>query len=788
MIRQSVIIAFIGRGQRNNMISGLSYVKSYDEACGSAQPPETPLSLSVLRQRHTPQRIHLLGTRSSSWNALIDDIPLDDPTMAFRDELRQEADAATLDDAAPGVDDAHLRRLGTMLAAHWRCAVEITAVAQRNVTEANVESILRLMIGLCERVAPDERLILDTTHGPRPLSQMALSAIQVVEGLTPGLFARTEISYGDLVYGGRVSTADGTPANRSYSVNLTAIRGWVEVAHAAAVFERSMNPMLLAEYLRRDGFADLADSLEQLGRVIATNAFEQLPGVIRQLRHAVQACACTRQEYGDLLRRHLGRLILRLDQPTPAATLRCLAEQRAACGEYAQAILALYASLVDLACPHEVEYESMKQQLKRLRDLLTPREQQQFDALEYARNAVAHGLRRVSATAPLPDAIAAYHDGHAFITSIDWTSVAARLHVAHSAPQPPHPRQAHMQRLLNELKPGDIRIGRVSSLHHFGAFIDLGGADGLAHRSELAWHRITHPGDVLVQGQDVRVQVLKINPARQRISLSLKQLLPDPREQLLNELRPGDIRTGRVSSLAAFGAIIDLDGIDGLAPTAELAWHRVTHPGDVLVQGQEVRAKVLQVDPARTRIILSLKQLLPDPRERLLHALKPGTTRTGRVTELCPFGAFIDLGGIEGLVHRSELARHDVKHPDEVLVQGQDVHVKVLRIDLANKRVTLSLKQLLPDPWETVGQRYAIGQLVSRPVVNVALFGAFVQIEDAVEGLIHVSELDGAAPQQGETVTVRIISLDTQRQRMGLSLRHAQEPRVDDATGAVPQG
>ena len=427
MTRQSVIISFIGRGQRDNTVSGLPYIKTRYEVHHGDAPPDTPFYLNVLRQRHMPQRIHVLGTRSSSWDALIDDIPLDDPAMALRDELRREADAANLNDAAPGVGDAQLRRLGTMLAAHWRCAVDITAVAQRNVTEANVESILQLMIGLCERITSDERLILDTTHGPRPFPMLALSAIQIVEGFTPGLFARTEISYGDLVYGSKIPTASGAPVNRGFSVNLTAIREWAEIAHAAAVFERSMNPMLLAACLRRDGFADLADSLEQLGRVIASNTFERLPEAIRQLRHAVQACAFTRQEYGDLLRRHLEQLIVQLDRPTLAATLRCLAEQRAACGEYAQAILALYESLVDLACPHEVEYEVMKQQLKRLRGLLTPREQQQFDALEYARNAVAHGLRRISSTAPLLDVITAYHDGHDFVTSVDWATITARL-------------------------------------------------------------------------------------------------------------------------------------------------------------------------------------------------------------------------------------------------------------------------------------------------------------------------------------------------------------------------
>ena len=348
--------------------------------------------------------------------------------------------------------------------------------------------------------------------------------------------------------------------------------------------------------------------------------------------------------------------------------------------------------------------------------------------------------------------------------------------------------------LLEQLKEGAVLTGRVKNITDYGAFVDLGGMDGLLHIGDLAWGRVSHAAEVVQVGQEVRVKVLKYDPEKGRVSLGLKQLTPDPWDSAAQRYAIGQKLTGRVVSLTDYGAFMELEpGIEGLVHVSEMAWSkRLKHPSKLLKVGDTVDVAVLEVHEGQRRISLSLKRTLPDPWATLGERYTVGMTVEGRVRNLTDFGAFVEIeDGVDGLVHVSELSwSRNVKHPSEVLKKGQRVEGVVLSLDPASRRLSLGLKQLQPDHWEEFFSKIAVNTLVRGKVVRIAQFGAFVELEEGIEGLCHKSEIDeklalggSKALEIGAEYDFLVIRLSPEEKRIGLSLKgvtqSAPAPRVN---------
>jgi small subunit ribosomal protein S1 len=351
------------------------------------------------------------------------------------------------------------------------------------------------------------------------------------------------------------------------------------------------------------------------------------------------------------------------------------------------------------------------------------------------------------------------------------------------------------QQTLASLSEGAIVTGVVKSLADYGAFIDLGGLDGLLHVSDISYGRIGKPSDVLKEGQEVTVRVLKFDPEHERVSLGMKQLVPDPWETAV-ERYPVNYRVvGTVVSVTDYGAFVELEpGVEGLVHISEMTWsRRMKHPSRVMKVGDQIEAVVLAVDTQQRRISLGVKQLEPDPWTTIDSRYSVGSVVEGRVRKLSDFGAFLEIEeGIDGLVHISDLSwTKRVKHPSEVVKKGQLVQAVILNIDSNNRRLSLGVKQLQPDAWETFFQNTSIGDVVEGTIVREANFGFFVELLPNVEGLCHNSEVPPEAhtDQGGQGVGVgvtrkfRVIKLQQQDRRIGLSLRG-----VDDEGGDAPEG
>ncbi len=299
---------------------------------------------------------------------------------------------------------------------------------------------------------------------------------------------------------------------------------------------------------------------------------------------------------------------------------------------------------------------------------------------------------------------------------------------------------------LGALEEGRVFRGVVKNLTDYGAFIDLGGIDGLLHVTDMSYGRINHPSELFNVGDQVEVVVLKFDRESERVSLGYKQLAPDPWESASERFPVGARVKGKVVSLADYGAFIELEpGVEGLIHVSEMSWSkRVKHPSKVLSVGDMVEAMVLQVDPGERRISLGLKQVEPNPWELLAEKYEPGSRIEGRVRNLTDFGAFVEVEeGIDGLIHISDLTWNKrVKHPSEVIKKGDTVEAVVLNIDADNQRLSLGLKQLATDIWEEFFNRHKVGDVVEGKIVRLTNFGAFVEIEEGIEGLLHVSELD----------------------------------------------
>jgi small subunit ribosomal protein S1 len=335
---------------------------------------------------------------------------------------------------------------------------------------------------------------------------------------------------------------------------------------------------------------------------------------------------------------------------------------------------------------------------------------------------------------------------------------------------------------LEQLGEGAVLTGTVKNLTDYGAFVDLGGIDGLLHITDMSWGRLTHPRDLVNVGDEIQVKVLKFDKEKQRVSLGFKQLTPDPWLDATERYPVGAHVKGRVLSVTDYGSFVELEqGIEGLVHLSEMTWSkRLKHPSKLVKPGDEVETVVLSVNPADRRISLGMKQLLENPWEHLTERYPAGTVVEGRVRNLTDFGAFIEIeDGIDGLVHVSNLSwTKRVKHPSEVVKKGEKVKAVVLGVEPQNRRLSLGIKQLQPDVWESFFAAHRVGDVVHGKVLRTAQFGAFVEIAEGVEGLCHISEAvndDGIAAKMdtGDEHEFKIIKINVEEKKVGLSLRSA---------------
>ncbi len=349
-------------------------------------------------------------------------------------------------------------------------------------------------------------------------------------------------------------------------------------------------------------------------------------------------------------------------------------------------------------------------------------------------------------------------------------------------------REAKRAETLAKLEEGRVVDGVVKNITDYGVFIDLGGVDGLLHITDMSWGRVGHPSEMFQIGDPIKVMVLHFDRENERVSLGLKQLYPDPWTKAAEKYPEGSRVKGKVVSIADYGAFVELEkGVEGLIHVSEMSWmEKIKHPSKILSVGDEVEAVVLSIDVQRRRISLGIKQLTPNPWDVVAEKYPVGTIIEGKVKNITDFGIFIGIDeGIDGLVHISDISwTKRIRHPSEVFQKGQTVRAKVLHIDKEEKRFSLGIKQLEPDPWETIGEKYPVGSVVSGTVSNITDFGLFVEIEEGIEGLVHVSEIDDSektnplqAYQLGQRVEAKVINVSPQERKIGLSIKKLIEER-----------
>lgn len=337
--------------------------------------------------------------------------------------------------------------------------------------------------------------------------------------------------------------------------------------------------------------------------------------------------------------------------------------------------------------------------------------------------------------------------------------------------------------LLKTLKIGDIRKGVVKNITDFGAFVNIKGMDGLLHITDMTWGRVSHPSELLAVGDEIEVVILSIDKEKEKISLGMKQITPDPWQDVDKKFPVGSRVKGRVVNIVQYGAFVELErGIEGLIHISELSWtKRVNNPSEIMAIGDIVEAMVLAVDKGAKRISLGIKQIEPNPWTSVPEKYPVGSIVKGKVRNLTNYGAFIELqDGIDGLIHISDMSwTQKIDNPGEVLKKGEVVEVKVLSADPANQRIALGLKQLQPDPWDGVNERYLAGAVVTGKVTKVAPFGTFVELEPGVEGLIHVSQLSGPGIKEGDVITAEIINVSREEKKIGLTVKDlkTEEPK-----------
>jgi small subunit ribosomal protein S1 len=345
-------------------------------------------------------------------------------------------------------------------------------------------------------------------------------------------------------------------------------------------------------------------------------------------------------------------------------------------------------------------------------------------------------------------------------------------------------REKKKRRVFSRLVKGDKIKGQVKSLTNFGAFVDVGGVEGLLHISDMSWGKIGHPSEIFSVGQEIEVVILDFNEKDERISLGYKQLTDDPWKNIQEKYAPGQKVKGRVVSLTDFGAFVELEkGVEGLVHISDLTWSRkLIHPKKILSPGEGVTVTILDINPETKRISLGLKQSTPHPLELLRQKFTPGSRVKGKITSITDFGAFMEVEkGIEGLIHISDISWEKIKHPSQKLEAGQEAEAVILNIDVEKQKVSLGIKQLEGDIWEDFFERQRVGDLVKVRIVRIVDFGVFVEITPGIEGVVFLSELDEKKIESvqeafsiGEERVAKIIKMNPRERKISLSFRLAQ--------------
>ena len=343
-------------------------------------------------------------------------------------------------------------------------------------------------------------------------------------------------------------------------------------------------------------------------------------------------------------------------------------------------------------------------------------------------------------------------------------------------------RADQRQRFLETVKEGDKVEGLVKNITDFGAFVDLRGMDGLLHITDMSWGRVNHPSEMLHIGQSLEVVILEVDRDKERVSLGLKQMTDNPWADIERKYPINSQVKGRVTKLLPYGAFVELEkGFDGLVHVSELSWvKRITRPSDVLKLDQEIEAVVLSISVKEQKISLGVRQLEDNPWADIESRFPIGTVIKGQVRNLTPYGAFVGLEeGIDGMIHVSDMSwTRKINHPSEVLKKGDEVEAIVLEIKKEDQRVSLGIKQLESDPWESINDRFKVGDMVSGQVAKIASFGAFVNLDGDIDGLIHISQLSEDHVERvkdvikvGDEITARVIKVDSIERRIGLSIK-----------------
>jgi len=356
---------------------------------------------------------------------------------------------------------------------------------------------------------------------------------------------------------------------------------------------------------------------------------------------------------------------------------------------------------------------------------------------------------------------------------------------------------------LKTLEVGQVREGVVKNIMDYGVFVDIGGIDGLLHVSDISWGRAENPSKIFKTGDKVKVKILTFDPTTEKISLGIKQLTEDPWLTVSERYHIGDRVSGRVVSMTNYGAFVELEeGVEGMIHISEMSWtKRIKKPSQIMKTGDRVEAAVLNIDTNAKRISLSLRQLEPNPWDSLEERYPIGTVIEGTVKNITDFGLFVGIEeGIDGLVHLSDLSwSKKITHPNQLYKKGDRIQAVVLNIDKEKERFSLGVKQLQPEPWTTVPERYPVGSIITGKITNVTDFGIFVEIEDGIEGLIHVSEVSNqkiktpvGMYEPGQEISAKIINISTVDKRIGLSIKRINEENektyYEEYANNVPKG
>ena len=345
-------------------------------------------------------------------------------------------------------------------------------------------------------------------------------------------------------------------------------------------------------------------------------------------------------------------------------------------------------------------------------------------------------------------------------------------------------RHVKRQELLSEVKPGDIRRGVVKNITDYGAFIDLDGLDGLLHITDMSWGRISHPSEMVKISEEIDVMIIEVDKDKERVSLGLKQTTSNPWDDIEKRYPVGAKIEGKVVNLVPYGAFIELEeGVEGLVHVTELSWtKRISKPSEVLRVGDAISAVVLGIKKEDQKISLGVRQLDTNPWDMVRHNYPVGAHVRGKVRNITTYGAFIELEeGIDGMVHVSDMSwTRKINHPSEMIKKGEEIDAMVLDVDPDQQRISLGLKQLATDPWENIQTLYRIGDVVQGTISKITSYGAFVELQDGIDGLVHISQISEDRVEKikdvieaGQEVSARVIKIDRDERRIGLSIKAA---------------